>query len=154
MSYDLNAQFDQTFGLPSYGNLAAPGMSQAVSRASAMGFDPLSSVNIPTGAGLGALPSIGQSGGFLKGFGADDARLVLGGLQTIGNLWGAWQSMKLAKEQFKFTKDVTNTNLNNQIKSYNTALGDRSRSRAAVESQSAAQAQAYVDQNKLSRSGG
>lgn len=75
----------------------------------------------------------------------------LQGLSAIGNAWGAWQSHKLAKDQLNFTKMITNTNLNNQIKSYNTALEDRSRSRAAVEGQTSAEAQAYVDKNKLSR---
>jgi hypothetical protein len=148
------------FELGNYQNLAmgSPNYSPGL----AMLNDPLSigtmdsaSVGMPSGSlAMPGGPAMGQSGSFMKGFGTDDARLVLGGLQTIGNLWGAWQAMKLAKEQFKFTKEVTNTNLNNQIKTYNTALGDRSRSRAAVEGQSQATAQAYVDQNKLTRSGG
>lgn len=75
----------------------------------------------------------------------------LQGLNTLGNIWGAWQSNKLAKDQLNFTKMITNANLNNQIKSYNTALEDRSRSRAAVEGQSSAEAQAYVDKNRLTR---
>lgn len=90
-------------------------------------------------------------GGLLKGFGMDDARLALGGLQTIGNLWGAFQAMKLAKEQFKYTKGVTDTNVNNQIKTYNTSLADRAASRAVMESRPQSSADAYVEQNKLTR---
>ena len=90
--------------------------------------------------------SIGAGINWQQGLG-----MGLQGLNTIGNIWGAWQSNKLAKDQLNFTKMITNTNLNNQIKSYNTALEDRSRSRAAVEGQTSAEAQAYVDKNKLSR---
>jgi hypothetical protein len=57
----------------------------------------------------------------------------------------------MAKKQFKFTKDVTNTNLANQIKSYNTALYDRARSRAVQEGQTDAERDAYINNNSLSR---
>lgn len=90
-------------------------------------------------------------GGFLKGFGLDDAGRILGGLQSIANIWGAFQAMKLAKEQFKYTKGVTDTNINNQIKSYNTALADRAASRAVMESRPQSSADSYVEQNKLTR---
>lgn len=98
----------------------------------------------------GSAPSI-ANGGFLKGFGMDEAKLAMGGLQTIGQLWGAIQSAKLAKKQFNFTKDITETNLANQIRAYNTQLEDRSRSRAVVEGQTADQAQAYIDRNRAVR---
>ena len=97
----------------------------------------------------GGMPQ-GAGGGF--GFNMPTLQMGIQGLNTIGNIWGAWQSNKLAKDQLNFTKMITNTNLNNQIKSYNTALEDRSRSRAAVEGQSASEAQSYVDRNRLSRS--
>lgn len=99
------------------------------------------------------VPSINQAGGggFLKGFGLDDAGRILGGLQSIANIWGAFQAMKLAKEQFKYTKGVTDTNINNQIKSYNTALADRAASRAVIESRPQSSADSYVEQNKLTR---
>lgn len=86
------------------------------------------------------------------GMNMDTAKLALSGLGTIGNLYAAFQAQNLAKQQFNFTKGITTTNLANQIKSYNTTLEDRSRSRAAVEGQSAADAQSYVDKNKLTSS--
>ena len=106
--------------------------------------------------GMTGLPAAGggSSGWFgIDGLGKniDTLKLGLGGLQTIGNLWAAFQAQNLAKKQFNFTKDITNTNLANQIQSYNTSLADRARSRAAVEGQSAAQSQAYIDQNSLKR---
>lgn len=100
----------------------------------------------------GGIPNMGGGGLGGSGMGGMDiANGVLGGLQTIANIWGAFEARKLAKKQFNFTKDITETNLANQIKSYNTTLSDRSRSRAAVEGQSAEQAQAYIDQNKMVR---
>lgn len=85
------------------------------------------------------------------GWNAPTLKMGLSGLSTLGNLWGAWQSNRLARDQLNFTKDVTNTNLNNSIQSYNTALEDRARSRAAMEQQTPQQMQDYIDRNRLSR---
>lgn len=142
----------------------------------AMGFG----ASNPVGSYLqGAAPSMGSSGIGLgnngiyglgapnpgitpppKGAGASDsglgwnlntAQLALGGIQTIGSLWQAWEANKLAKEKFKFQKDFANTNLANQIQSYNTTLEDRTRARSHTEGGSAEDAQAYIEKNKLSR---
>lgn len=90
-----------------------------------------------------------------SGFGLnlDTAKLALSGLGTIGNLWAAFQAQKLAKKQFDFTKWITETNLANQVQSYNTTLEDRGRSRAFAEGQSAADAQSYIDKNRLTTGG-
>ena len=85
------------------------------------------------------------------GFNMDTLQLGLSGLSTLGNFWNAFQSQKLAKQQFNFTKDITNTNLANQIKSYNTALSDRARTRGATEGQSQDQIEQYVRDNLLTR---
>ncbi len=98
------------------------------------------SVGAPGGAGAGS--------GF--GFNAPTAQLALGGLQALGNLWGGIQANKMAKKQFKFSKNMALTNLANQVKSYNTALADRARGRAVMESQSDATRDAYVRDNSLS----
>lgn len=74
------------------------------------------------------------------------------GMQALANLYGAFQGQKLARQQFDFTKDVTNTNLANQIKSYNTALEDRINSRAAYQGLSQDQVRDYLDRNSMSRS--
>lgn len=97
---------------------------------------------------------MGGSGGapaseFQLGWNAPTLQMGMQGLNTIRNIWGAWQSNKLAKDQLNFTKKIATANLNNQIASYNTALEDRSRSRAAVEGQTSAEAQAYIDKNRL-----
>lgn len=73
----------------------------------------------------------------------------VGALQTIGNLWGAYQANKLARKQFEYTKGFNDTNLANSIQSYNTTLGDRARARAAVEGQSDAERDKYIADNSL-----
>ena len=76
-------------------------------------------------------------------------QLVLGGVQALGNLWSAFQAQQLAKEQFNFQKGVTNTNLANQIQSYNTSLADRINSRAYTEGRPEGYAEQYIDENKM-----
>lgn len=88
------------------------------------------------------------------GLNTNTANMALSGLQTIGNLFAAFQANKLAKQQFKYTKKVTDANLGNQIQSYNTALSDRINSRYVVEGKSPEQAQSYLDVNKLKSFGG
>lgn len=83
--------------------------------------------------------------------GLQGLELGLQGLSTLGGLWNAWQANKLAKQSFNFTKEITNTNLNNQIKSYNTTLEDRTRARGAMEGQDQATMQSYLDKNLLTR---
>lgn len=92
----------------------------------------------------------GNGAGTGLGFNIGTGQLALGGLSALTNLWGANKQMKLAEDQFDFTKKIATTNLNNQVKSYNTALEDRIRSRAAVEGSSSAEAEAYLNKNRLS----
>lgn len=98
-----------------------------------------------------AAPGANANQGTGSGFGLNLGTLnvALQGLSTIGSLWQAWEANKLAKEQFKTSKAFANANLANQIQSYNTALEDRSRSRAFTEGQSAEEAQSYIDKNRL-----
>lgn len=78
-------------------------------------------------------------------------QLGLAGVGALGNLWGAFQSNKLANDQFNYTKQITDTNLANQIKTYNTALSDRANARGAMEGWTDQQKQDYVSKNQLSR---
>lgn len=77
------------------------------------------------------------------------AQLALGGIGTLGNLWAAFQAQKLAKEQFNFTKGITNTNLANQIQSYNTALTDKITSRSFTQGDGQAVTDKYIADNSL-----
>lgn len=116
--------------------------------------------SMTTSPTIGSTPSLGEqmSAAFAQnnklGLNLNTANLALSGLQTIGNLFAAFQAQKLAKQQFNYTKKVTDTNLANQIQSYNTALSDRINSRYYVEGKSPDQAQAYLDVNKLKSYGG
>lgn len=85
------------------------------------------------------------------GFNVGTGQLALGGIQSLAGIFNSMQANKLANQQFKFTKDVTNTNLNNSIKSYNTALSDRANSRYFTQNQSQSDADAYIAANRLSR---
>lgn len=126
---------------------ALPDMSQ-------MDLSSLGSYGTPAG-GVPGVGNGGAGGGLfgINGLGAnmDTFRLGITGLGTLGGLWNAYQAQGLAREQLDFTKRMANTNLNNQVTSYNTALEDRIRSRAAVEGQSSAEAEAYLDRNRLRR---
>jgi hypothetical protein len=101
-------------------------------------------VGLPSGVDFG-----GGSGGMGLGFNVPTAQLALAGLSTLGNLWGGWQAQKMAKKQFKFSKGMSLANMANQVKSYNTALADRARSRQVMESQSDATRDSYVKDNSL-----
>ncbi len=80
------------------------------------------------------------------------ASMALGGLETLGNLWGAFQQNKLARMSLSLQKKAFKTNLANSTKVYNTALEDRIRARYATEGRPE-QADAYIDRNRLGGSG-
>lgn len=103
----------------------------------------------PAGVPAGLPPMAG--GATPLGFNLGTANAALGGLQTIGNMWMAFQANKQAKKQFKFAKQMTRINLANQIQAYNTSLADRARSRSVMESQTPEQTQAYFDSNALTQ---
>lgn len=83
------------------------------------------------------------------GWNIGTGQLALGGLASLGNLWNAWQATSLANKTFDFNKRMTETNLANQLRSYNTALEDRARSRAVAEGQTAQEQADYVSRNRL-----
>ena len=97
----------------------------------------------------------GNNAGYGTGLGWNAETLGVGiqGLAAIGGLYNAFQANKLAKEQFNFTKEVTNTNLNNQIKTFNTTMEDRARARARLDGREDAEAYTkdYMDKNRISR---
>lgn len=151
IGYDNNnpGQFAQAFpinmgdlsSISGYGS-TLPVLGQATSGLGAGGT---------LGSFAGGLGGMGGSGMGGLGFNLPTAQLGLQGLSSLAGLYGAFSANRLARDQFNFTKDVTNTNLTNQIQSYNTALADRARSRAVAEGRDQASADDYVDRNRLSR---
>lgn len=94
----------------------------------------------------------GQTGGYTPleiGYNIPTLQLGMQGLGTLGNLWGGFQSQKLARDSFDFQKGMAEKNYANQIKSYNTALTDRTTSRGFVQGDSADTTQQYINNNKL-----
>lgn len=130
-------------------------------------FDPnkFNSLNFGTninGAGLenntnflGAFDgsSVQQDDGIFGKLGMNIPTLELGlkGLNSLSNLYGALEASKLAREQMNSAREFADINLANQIKSYNTALADRARSRAVAEGQPQSVADAYVEANRMTR---
>ncbi len=73
----------------------------------------------------------------------------MSGLQTLGNLWSAYQANSLANKTFNFNSGLAQTNLNNQTQAYNTNLAGMATARAAQENQTPAQALAFTQANSL-----
>lgn len=88
-----------------------------------------------------------------SGFGANLGTLGAGiqGLSALSGLLQGNKALGLAKDQFKFQKSVTNTNLNNSIKSYNTALEDRLTARGVQQGDDPTLTQERIDRNRLTR---
>lgn len=80
---------------------------------------------------------------------ADLGQLGLGALNTGFGIYGGLKQLGLAQDQFNFTKNAFNTNLANTIKSYNTALEDKARSRYAYMTGDASNANDYIEKHKL-----
>lgn len=78
-------------------------------------------------------------------------QLGLSGLGALNTIFQGRQANRLARDQLNFARDVTNTNLRNQVQSYNTALEDRARSRGVVEGRSTDYTDEYIERNRLSR---
>lgn len=106
----------------------------------------------PTAENTGAnwSPIAGTNGSGL-GFNLGTLGVGVNGLAALGGLLQGQKAFGLAKDQFNFAKSTTNTNLNNSIKSYNTALEDRLRSRGVAEGTDSATVEANIQRNRLSR---
>lgn len=85
------------------------------------------------------------------GFNIPTLQLGLGALNALAGMYNSWNMNKLAQKQFNLQKDVLNTNLNNQIKSYNNSLADQLRSRAAMETGDANAYDSLIEERKLTR---
>ena len=128
-------------------SMTSPSVSPGV-QAAITGSESTTGVTTPAVDSNAATPA--AAGGFLSGIGGlEGLAQITKGIGSIGQIYTALQGLKLAKEQFAFSKDAYNTNMANQTKSYNTALTDRANARAVMQNQDQASAQAYIDQNRL-----
>ena len=86
-----------------------------------------------------------------SGFGMNMPTFQLGlsALMGLGNLYGAFQSNKLANKSFDYSKAMADKNYRNTVASYNTALEDQRNVRGVMEGKSQAQIQSEIDRNRL-----
>ena len=86
-----------------------------------------------------------------SGFGMNMPTFQLGlsGLMGLGNLYGAYQSNKLANKSFDYSKSTADKNYKNTVASYNTALEDQRNVRGVMEGKSQAQVQSEIERNRL-----
>lgn len=78
----------------------------------------------------------------------DTLRLGLGGLQTIGGLWNAYEQNKLAKRSMVHTQGLLDTNLANNIRAYNLQVEDKFRSRGVMEGHTQSQIDENIERHK------
>lgn len=146
MAVDTNQSWmpDWLSGL--LGNNGDSAANSLAAGAQASGYDPQA-----IAAWYGQKPQ--SPGGLGAGLGANvgTGQLALTGLGALSSLFNANKQNKLAQEQFDFQKNVTNTNLNNQVKTYNTALEDRLTSRGVAQGQTTADVQDQIARNRLVR---
>lgn len=107
------------------------GVQQAAVNQQVTGAPVNTGMGPPTATGAPAVnpgpPQVGGGAGGKTAFFGEGgvAATALGAIQVLGNLWSSFQQNKLAKKSFEFQKEAYYTNLENQEKSYNTALEDR-----------------------------
>ena len=159
-----NLSFGQFRGLPTIDSNIMPdySMNPVSNESLGMNFSPdLGGMpnwgNDPTVTGsYGDAPTFdpigNQQGGSDFGWNTGTLNTGFKGLATLGNLWGAFQGNKLARKQLSLATDAYNTNLTNSIKSYNTQLEDRIRSRYVYNDKAGqAEADRQIEANKLVR---
>ena len=79
------------------------------------------------------------------------AKLGVNAFTSLGSLWAAFKGLNQAKREFEFNKRITEKNLANSTKSYNTALEDKARARASASgNMSKEDIQKYIALNQLS----
>lgn len=148
----LSAQM-LSFGAPSpavpvMGNPASIAVPAPLSQQpTGIGVGP--AVGAAAGVPVGAPGAAGPEGWFGKLGGMEGVGSIFQGLGSLGQIFGALQGVKLAREQLDFSKDSYKKNLANQTQSYNTALEDRTTARASATGASAAEVDGYLKKHSL-----
>ena len=132
-------------------NYGASNPNGVYKQGAASGYQAPQGITAP-GVGQVVVPQVGGVNNSMYtplGMNIGTGQLLLGGVGTVGNLWAGWQAQKLAKEQFNYQKGITDTNLANQIQSYNTALSDRITARGFTQGDSQSTIDQYIEDNSL-----
>lgn len=143
--FDYGAQMPMSMGIgqgstPSYGMGTSGGAPSFNAPANTMATPAATSI---PGAGGAAE----EGGWFTRNMGTvKDVAGILGG---FGQVWAGLQANKIAKDTLNFQKKSYETNLANQIKSYNLGLEDRIRSRYAQNERSTSDADAMIAANRM-----
>jgi hypothetical protein len=139
-------------GDPNYGTLASYGIGSGAdfSTMPSISDSAIAAAIKPT-QNLSNLPATTLPGQNQFGLGLNIPTIGLGisGLQTLSNIWNAFQQTNLAKQQLAYTKEVGNANLGNQVKSYNTNLADRANTAAVMNGWDSNKLASYLNQNSL-----
>lgn len=136
-------------GLTGYGGATTP-MSDAFAAAGFQG----NTDSLTTSPGFTMADFGGANGPANSGFGANlgwnvgTGQLAMAGMAGLSNLWSGFQSQKLAKDQFDFTKRTTAMNIEGQRKSYNNQLEDKYRTRGIAEGRQA-EMDALYNRNRM-----
>ena len=85
------------------------------------------------------------------GFNMNTFNNTVGGLSSLAQLWQGYEAQKMAKDQWKTQKTILNTNMMNQIQSYNSSLKDRMDTRAKMEGRDQASADAQYEERKAQK---
>lgn len=132
---------DMDTGFTPIGGLIAPGMNPSTDyQAAAAGLMNEQAAH---------LAQIRQNSGF--GMNMNTFNSAIGGLSSLAQLWQGFQANKLAQDQWKTQKSVLNTNMMNQIQSYNNSLKDRLDTRAKMEGRDQASADTQYQERKAKR---
>ena len=95
-------------------------------------------------------PTVNSNGSMTRGgLNLDGIGMLGSTLGSLGMLWNSFQQRKMARDAFKFQKDAYRENMNNQTQAYNTNLEDRTYSRYHQQDQSRAEADKYLEKNRL-----
>lgn len=94
-------------------------------------------------------PKTPDGGGIFGPEGLSKISTISDVISGFGQIYAGIQANKIAKESLAFQKESYAENLGNQIQSYNTSLEDRARARYAQSNGTTAQADAYIDKNRL-----
>lgn len=119
-SFNLQTQLAQLNQMLGYGNTALDQYSQAMREQNKLAWNP------------------------------NTIQLGLDGLKTVGSLWSTFAGLNAAKEQYKFQKSITEKNMQNSVKSYNTNLSDTINARATRNGNDKAYVDNYLKLNSLS----